>query len=237
MPHDDWLVGPDRAAEARNRIYAAAAELISRDGYDAFTIEALAKRIHCSTATIYRHAGGKTAIRDAVVALQSARIVDVVRNAVRDRSGPDRVLTATVVALQRIRSDPLAPIMRSIQAPSGGDWLYTSPMVANFAAEVLGETRPDPLAAQWLIRIVLSLWYWPVKDPEVEREMLQRFLGPLFDDADENSAAVHPTVVTAGSVPAVDEGRAAGDGAADPAAPLDHGDHRDRRRSDRGGTA
>jgi AcrR family transcriptional regulator len=185
MPHDDWLVGRDRGDEARDRIYAAAAELISRRGYDAFTIEALAERVHCSTATIYRHAGGKTAIRDAVVALQSARIVEVVRNVVRDRSGSDRVLTATVVALQRIRSDPLAPIMRSMQAPAGGDWLMASPMVASFAAEVLGGSRPDPLSAQWLIRIVLSLWYWPVKDPDLEKQMLQRFLAPLFDETDE----------------------------------------------------
>jgi AcrR family transcriptional regulator len=181
MPHDDWLVGRDRGAEARARIHAAAAELISRRGYDAFTIEALADRVHCSTATIYRHAGGKTAIRDAVVALQSARIVEVVRDVVRDRSGPDRVLTATLVALQRIRSDPLAPIMRSMQAPAGADWLMTSPMVAGFAAEVLGGQRPDPLLAQWLIRVVLSLWYWPVKDADTENEMLQRFLAPLFE--------------------------------------------------------
>lgn len=184
MPRDDWLVGGDRGAEARNRIYAAAAELISREGYDAFTMETLAERVHCSTATIYRHAGGKSAIRDAVVAMQSARIVEVVRDVVRDRSGPDRVLAATVVALQRIRSDPLAPIMRSVQAPAG-DWLLTSPMVARFAAEVLGGSRPDPLLTQWLIRIVLSLWYWPVKDPDTENEMLRRFLAPLFDDVGE----------------------------------------------------
>jgi AcrR family transcriptional regulator len=181
MPNDDWLVGGDRGDEARHRIYTAAAELIARDGYDAFTVEALAERVHCSTATIYRHAGGKAAIRDAVVALQSARIFEVVRAALRDRTGPDRVLNATVVALQRIRSDPLAPIMRSMDAPAGADWLLTSPMVQRFAAEVLGGTRPDPLLAQWLIRVFLSLWYWPVKDPAVEHEMLQRFLAPLFD--------------------------------------------------------
>jgi AcrR family transcriptional regulator len=183
MSHDDWLVGRDREAEARDRIYAAAAQLISREGYDAFTIEKLAERLHCSPATVYRRAGGKATIRDAVVALQSARIVEVVRDVVRNRSGSDRVLAATVVALQRIRSDPMAPIMRSMQAPTGGDWLMTSPIVASFAAEVLGGNRPDPLLAQWLIRIVLSLWYWPVKDADVENEMLQRFLAPLFDNA------------------------------------------------------
>jgi AcrR family transcriptional regulator len=54
-------------------VTAAAAELISPKGYEAFTIEALATKAHCPPATIYRHAGGKAAILDAVVAIQSAR--------------------------------------------------------------------------------------------------------------------------------------------------------------------
>lgn len=37
MPHEDWLLGRDRHGEAVERIYGAAAELISRVGYDAFT--------------------------------------------------------------------------------------------------------------------------------------------------------------------------------------------------------
>ena len=79
MPRHDWLVGRDRRSEAAERIYAAAADLIARRGYEAFTIEALAAQVHCSPATIYRHAGGKAAIRDAVVATQATRIVDSAR--------------------------------------------------------------------------------------------------------------------------------------------------------------
>src|SRR6516225_5500329 len=93
MPSDDWLVGRDRHSEAAERIYAAAADLISREGYEAFTIEAVAARVHCSPATIYRHAGGKAAIRDAVVARQAARIVDTTREAIKNLEGPDRVVT------------------------------------------------------------------------------------------------------------------------------------------------
>jgi AcrR family transcriptional regulator len=181
MSGDDWLVGRDRGIEARDRIYAAAAELIAENGYAGFTIEALADIVHCSPATIYRHAGGKSKIRDAVVALQAARIIEVVREVVRDRAGSDRVYTATVIALQRVRSHPLAPVMRTLQPATGAEWLMTSPIVGTFAAEVLGGKEPDPLLAQWLIRVFLSLWYWPVKDPDEENEMLQRFLAPLFD--------------------------------------------------------
>lgn len=42
MARDDWLVGRDRRSAAAERIYASAADLIARRGYDGFTIEALA---------------------------------------------------------------------------------------------------------------------------------------------------------------------------------------------------
>ena len=43
--------------------------------------------------------------------------------------------------------------------------------------EMLGHDNADPLAAQWLIRVFLALWCWPLKDPAAERALVQRFLG------------------------------------------------------------
>ena len=36
----------------------------------------------------------------------------------------------------------------------------------------------DPLAAQWLIRVTMALWFWPVKDQAAEYELVHRFVGP-----------------------------------------------------------
>jgi AcrR family transcriptional regulator len=116
MPQSDWLVGRDRHTEAAERIYA-------------FTIEALATRANCSPATIYRHAGGKAAIRDAVIAIQATRIVGTVRDAIKDLTGPDRVVTASILALERLHSDPLAQLMQSTHSVPGSDWLTNSPTV------------------------------------------------------------------------------------------------------------
>jgi hypothetical protein len=37
--------------------------------------------------------------------------------------------------------------------------------------------RNDPLAAQWLIRVTFSLWYWPLKDKRTEYELVKPFAG------------------------------------------------------------
>ncbi|CQD20175.1 transcriptional regulator [Mycobacterium lentiflavum] len=179
MADQDWLIGRGRHDEAAERIYAAAANLMLRHGYDAFSIDAVAAEVHCSPATVYRHAGSKAAIRDVVLRLQAERILDSVREAIAGLTGPERVVTATTVALQRLRADPLAKTMRSMAAlPAEG--LTDSPIISRFATEMVGLSTPDPLAAQWLVRTFLALWYWPLKDADAESEMVRRFLGPPY---------------------------------------------------------
>jgi hypothetical protein len=55
-------------------------------------------------------------------------------------------------------------------------------VIADLAEEMIGGSQPDPAAAQWLIRVVLSLWYWPVSEPGSELQLIERFLGPLFTE-------------------------------------------------------
>ena len=99
MSRDDWLFDGGRRATATERIYATATELIIRDGMDAFSVDTLAARTHCSRATIYRYVGGKKQIRDAVLASAAARIIETVRSSVAGRAGAERVLTAIEVAV------------------------------------------------------------------------------------------------------------------------------------------
>ncbi len=188
MPTNDWLIGRDRHSAGAERIYAAATDLMAREGYDAFSIDALAALVHCSPATIYRHVGGKTAIRDAVLSRQAERILDSVREAIVGLTGSERIITATTVALERMRSDPLAQIVRSMPASPGTGWLTESPLIARFATEMVGADNPDPLAAQWLVRVFLALWYWPLKNADAETLAVRRYLGPPYTvDADAAS--------------------------------------------------
>lgn len=181
VPRDDWLIGGDRRTASAERIYSAAMDLIARDGFEAFDIDALAEYVHCSRATVYRHAGGKAAIRDVVLARAAARIVERVLDSVAGLSGQARVVAAIVAALDLIRSDPLGKLLTStIRDAEGMTWLAESPMLAGFAADLTGITSDDDVAAQWIVRVVLSLMYWPLDDARLEREMVQRFVAPAF---------------------------------------------------------
>jgi AcrR family transcriptional regulator len=180
MVRDDWVVGGDRRAAAAERIYAAATELFIRDGLDALDIDTLAAKVHCSRATVYRHAGGKAQIRDAVLTRLAAGIVDKVRHAVDGLTGSDRVIVAITVALQLIRSDPLRRLMFSAGNLPDVKELHSSPVLAHLAAELTGITDDDPQAAQWIVRVVVSLAYSPVATSSDEREVLERFVAPAF---------------------------------------------------------
>jgi AcrR family transcriptional regulator len=180
VSRDDWVVGGDRRDAAADRIYRVATELAVSEGLDAFDIDTLAARLHCSRATVYRYAGGKARIRDAVLLRLAAGVVDSVRHAVEGRSGRDRVITAITVALERIRSDPIRRLMLTAgNAPELGG-LHASPVLARIAADLTGITDDDPEAAQWIVRVVMSLAYWPPIDTKLERELLHRFVAPAF---------------------------------------------------------
>ena len=166
---------------AAERIYAGAAELIARDGYDGFSLETLAAHVHCSRATIYRHVGGKSQIREQVTARMATRIVDIVRRSVDGRRGADRVVTAVTVAVAEIRSDPAGQLfIDSMRDGRGAAWLTESPTVAAFATELAG-FHDDPAAAHWIVRLVMSLLAWPGTDARAEAELLHRFVAPAFD--------------------------------------------------------
>jgi AcrR family transcriptional regulator len=181
VTRSDWLVGGDRRTVAAERIYAAASDLIARGGMDAFDIETLATRVHCSRATIYRCAGGKRQICDAVMERSAVRIVGAVREAVDGLTGAPRVITAITVALEAIRSDPLGQLMlNAIRGAEERAWLAESPVVGRFATDLNGLTEDDSEAAQWIVRVVLSLLHWPVGDADLEHQMLQRFISPAF---------------------------------------------------------
>lgn len=177
MARREWALENNHHATAREQILAAASDLVSRNGFEAFTIDGLAAKLHCSPATVYRHAGGKAAIVEALISRFSKRIAASVNEAIADLSGTDRIAGAILVGLEHMRAEPLGQlIMGDIRPGRDGGAVSSSPLVARIAEGMIGDD--DPLAAQWLFRITFSLWYWPLKDKQTEQELVQRFAAP-----------------------------------------------------------
>ncbi|WP_324667207.1 putative transcriptional regulatory protein [Mycobacterium canetti] len=182
MTGDDWLVGGARRDAAAERIYAAATDLIVHGGLNALDIDKLAARVHCSRATIYRCVGGKAQIRDVVLNRAAARIADGVRSDVETLRGRERVVAAILLSLHRIRSDPLGKLMIGSVRGGAGElaWLTESPLLADFATDLTGATGGDPHGAKWVVRVVLSLMYWPAENDEAERRLVEKYVAPAF---------------------------------------------------------
>ncbi|OFJ55669.1 TetR/AcrR family transcriptional regulator [Mycolicibacterium grossiae] len=176
----DWVMGTDRRRAGTERILDAATELILRHGLDAFDVDTLAAHVHCSRATVYRYAGGKKEIRDAVLLRLAAAVVDDVRRAVNGMGGTERVVTAVVVALDRIRSNPLRSMIFRPHNSANLAELHASPLLGHLAAELTGVTEDDPAAAQWIVRVVMSFAQWPMAEHGDEREAIRRFVAPAF---------------------------------------------------------
>ncbi|MBY8859361.1 TetR/AcrR family transcriptional regulator [Nocardia sp. CA2R105] len=176
----DWLLGADRHETAADHIYAAAADLITRHGFDCLTVETVARHAHCSRATVYRHTGGVTHLRETVLARAATRITDAVDRAIADQTGPDRAYAALTVALREIRAEPvITAFLSSEHGPRAAVTFARSPALNHIAAEFTGIRPADPLITTWLIRSILQLLLWPA-DPATETLLLQRFLLPTL---------------------------------------------------------
>lgn len=104
------------------------------------------------------------------------------RSEIEGLSGRKRVVNSIVLALQKIRSDPLSQLMIGSVRGGAGEmaWLIQSPLLAGFATDLAGLTDGDPQAAEWVVRVALSLMYWPAKDDDSERRLVEKFVGPAF---------------------------------------------------------
>lgn len=176
----DWLAGGHRRDLAVERIHAAAADLIARKGLAGLNIDYVAAEAGCSRATVYRYVGGKSALRDAVLAEATARLAETIQRSVDAHTGPERIIHAILAALAAVRADPVATAFLATTSPAEVDvYLAGNPRLADTATTLAG-IGDDPSAGQWIVRVVLSLLFWPATDPAAERALVERYVLPAF---------------------------------------------------------
>lgn len=179
MRHD-WLAGGVRQSVAAERIETAAAELFLMHGIDQVTVDDVAAKVGCSRATIYRNVGGKTALVRAVMARAAATVAERVSAAVQRFTGSRRIVEAILASVAAIRADPVLSQWLAVSRSIATDrFLASAPELGQLATS-LTRISPDDEAAQWVVRVVLSLLTWPLGDSASERRMVERFVGAAF---------------------------------------------------------
>ncbi|PKV81891.1 TetR family transcriptional regulator [Nocardia fluminea] len=178
--HDrpDWLAGGRRRDVAVDRIHAAATALILERGIEAVNVDDVAARAGCSRATLYRHVGGKAAIVDGVIARAAASVAGEVAIAIEPFDGSRRTVEAILASVAAVRTNPvLAQWYAGSRATRADSYLAAAPQLGRFASALTG-VLPDDAAAQWIVRVVMSLLAWPLPDPAGERLIVERFVEP-----------------------------------------------------------
>ena len=174
----DWLIGSDRRDAGIERIYAAAAVSAAARGLDRLNIDEVAASVGCSRATVYRHVGGKQALRDGVLVRAIARVGQEIAHAVAGQTGSERIAAAVLSAVRVVRADPVASGL--VRGGALAD--FDSPRLAQAAGELSGIT--DPLLADWIVRVVLSLLCWPLADERAEELVVRRYVATVAGPRD-----------------------------------------------------
>ncbi|MFF2557621.1 TetR/AcrR family transcriptional regulator [Nocardia sp. NPDC058058] len=174
-PRVDWLAGGVRRSIASDRIVAVARELFLAKGFDRVGMDDVAAAAGCSRATLYRHFRGKPALIDAVMANSAVAVAERVAAAVRRYEGSRRIVEAILASVMAVRSDPTMARWFADRAGGTDEVFATSPELGRIATVLTG-IAPDDEAAQWIVRVVLSLLCWPLADAASERRMVERFV-------------------------------------------------------------
>ena len=172
-----WLA-EDRSRLAAERILDAAGELFAAHGIAAVAMGDVARAAGCSRATLYRYFADRHELHVAYLHREARRVGGLVATEAAGVADPEqRLVTAVLSALRHVREAPeLRAWFAAGEAAVTAGLAQSSPVV-----EALGRAGAgDPLAARWVVRVIVSLLVAPGRDDAEERAMVERFVVPAL---------------------------------------------------------
>jgi AcrR family transcriptional regulator len=172
-----WLAR-DRSRLATERILDAAGDLFVARGPAKVSMGDVARAAGCSRATLYRYFSDRRELQLAYVHREARRIGALVARETASVEGREaRLVAAVLSSLRHVRGTPLLAGWFGMDGAA-----VTADLVAS--SEVLDTLGlrlvDDPLAARWLLRVVVSLLLMPGHDEAEERALVERFVAPML---------------------------------------------------------
>jgi AcrR family transcriptional regulator len=187
----------DDATAAVDRLLDVAGTLFADRGVLAVTMRDVATAAGCSRGTVHRYFADRDSLRRAFVDREAARVGAAVLTAIGHVDDPaERLVAAILAALGAVRSDPvLEAWFTPASSATAGHLALGGGTIATLLAAVLdgvfadaaatGRLRPGidrELAADWVVRVVVSFLTEPAAPPptRTERRQLESFLVPAL---------------------------------------------------------
>ncbi len=173
-----------RAEAAEQHLLDVAGALFAEHGLGGCGMAEVAEAAGCSRATLYRYFETRHALQLAYVEREARRIGTVVAKATGSVSDPgERILTGVVTALKAVRSSPTLASVFSSDTRLAGDLASSSLMIQLVSSTFLGDIIDGPparvtRAAEWLVRVMVSLLANPGRTPAAERTLVRDFVVP-----------------------------------------------------------
>ena len=172
-----WLA-EDRSKLAAEKILDAAGGLFAEHGIGTVSMGDVAKAAGCSRATLYRYFADRHELHVAYVHREARRVGGLVAaDASRVRDPEQQLVTTILSAVRRVREAPaLSAWFAGGDAAATAELAQSSPVI-----EALGRNLgADPLAARWVVRVIVSLLIAPGRDAAEERAIVERFVVPAL---------------------------------------------------------
>ncbi|MBW8487582.1 TetR/AcrR family transcriptional regulator [Actinomadura parmotrematis] len=137
----------------RERLFAAAIELIAESGLAATTVDQIAARAGVAKGTVYYNFGSKAELFSALLEFGVERLAATLRDAVAGRPPLEALEAAVAAELAFIgEHEPFARLLIAETWRSGGDWQRAARLIRERAVEVLAGALRDAVAAGVLRR-------------------------------------------------------------------------------------
>lgn len=173
-----------RAEAAEQHLLDVAGELFAEHGLGRCGMAEVAAAAGCSRATLYRYFDSRHALQLAYVEREARRIGKVVAKATGPVGDPgERIVVGVATALEAVRSSPVLASVFSSDTRLAGDLASSSVMIQLVSSTFLADTVGGPSArvaraAEWLVRVMVSLLSNPGRTPAAERALLRDFVVP-----------------------------------------------------------
>jgi AcrR family transcriptional regulator len=175
------------STERRAQLIDVGRDTFADVGYEAATVEEIARRAGITKPIVYGHFGGKEGLYAVIVEQEAEYILNAIEQAISTGLPRERIESAVLVFLQYVRDHPAGFVLLARDSPATSRYSSMLADIASRVAKIFAEefahagydTANAPIYAQALIGMVTYVGQWWHDDRSRPVEEVARHLSAL----------------------------------------------------------